>query len=218
MSGIATAIIGSAVVGGVVTSNSASKVQKGADKRSANAMAFEQEKYNDWNEVYGPLQDNLADYYNNLTPGYYESVGLEAFAQEQQTAMTRIDESLAQRGIDPSSGISASLKAQSELGGAEGRAQIRRDAPRQAAEDKRSFLQIGLGQNPGSTLSNELSNQANQAQVRANQATQAAGTAAGAAINTVGTALVDYINSPAPTTPPPQATPAEINSALVGGP
>ena len=206
MSGIATAMIGTAVIGGVVASKSAKDATKSAEKQSKDALAFEREKYDEWNEVYGPIQDNLADYYNNVTPEYYEAIGLEAFQQEQQTAMTRLDESLAQRGIDPSSGIQASLTAQSELEGAEGRAGIRRDAPRMAAQDKQSFLQIGLGQNPGNSMSQELSNQASAAQQRATQSEQAAGKAVGAAINTAGTALVDYLGKPATPPPPPGVT------------
>jgi len=119
MSGVATAVIGSAVVGGVVASNSADKASRTAKQLSSDQLAFEQQRLDEWNEVYGPVQDNLADYYNNLTPEYYETLGLENLEQERQTAMTRLDENLAQRGIDPSSGISASLHAQSELEGAE---------------------------------------------------------------------------------------------------
>jgi len=205
MSGIATAVVASAVVGGVVSSNNAKKATKSAERQSADAIAFEQQKYDDWNATYGPLQDNLAEYYNSITPEYYETIGLEAFQQEQESAMARIDESLAQRGIDPSSGIAASLEAQTELNAAESRAEIRRDAPRQAAEDKSRFLQIGLGQNPGQSMSQTLSNQASASQQRATMQQQAAGQAVGAAINTAGTALVDYINTPPAAVKPPPA-------------
>ena len=203
MSGIATAVIGSAVVGGVVASNSADKASRTAKQLSSDQLAFEQQRLDEWNEVYGPVQDNLADYYNNLTPEYYETLGLENLEQERQTAMTRLDENLAQRGIDPSSGISASLHAQSELEGAEGRAEIRRDAPRMAAEDKSRFLQIGLGQNPTESLSRTMANQASAAQQRATQSEQAAGKAIGSAVSTAGTALVDYLSTPASPPPPP---------------
>lgn len=188
---------GIAAVGAVSANVGANKARNSAEAQSRDALAFEQNKLDDWNEVYGPVQDNLSDYYSNLTPEYYETLGLESFAQEQQTAITRLDESLAQRGLDPASGISASLRAQSELEGAEGRASIRRDAPRAVAEDKSRFLQIGLGQNPGSSLSNEMSNQARSAQQRATASEQAAGQAVGSAISSVGTALVDYNSTPA---------------------
>tara|TARA_R110000851_G_C13101812_1_gene568633 strand:+ start:10022 stop:10663 length:642 start_codon:yes stop_codon:yes gene_type:complete len=188
---------GIATVGAISANVGANKARNSAEAQSRSALEFEQNKLDDWNEVYGPVQDNLSDYYTNLTPEYYETIGLENFAQEQQTAMTRLDESLAQRGLDPASGISASLRSQSELDAAEGRASIRRDAPRQVAEDKSRFLQIGLGQNPGSSLSNELSSQARSATQRATSSEQAAGTAISSAVSTAGTALVDYYNKPA---------------------
>ena len=191
-----------AVVGAGLAASSANKATKSAEAQSKAALDFQEDQYNDWLEVYGPLQDNLASYYTNLTPEYYETLGLETFAQEQQAAMTRLDESLAQRGIDPSSGIQASLTAQSELDAAEGRASIRRDAPRLAAEDQSRFLQIGLGQNPAQSLASTLSSQANSAQARADQAQQVAGQAVGKAVSTVGTALADYYTQPASTSQP----------------
>ena len=110
-----------------------------------------------------------------------------------------MEESLAQRGIDPSSGLSASLRAQAELGAAEERASIRRDAPRLAAEDQREFLQIGLGKNPASSVSEALAAQTNVATAAATTAaatsradSKAAGDAAAAAIPAVGQAITAY--------------------------
>ena len=213
---MSVAWVGAAVaaVGAVSSNVAANKARGDARARAKNALELEQNKLDDWNDVYGPVQDNLAEYYNNLTPEYYETIGIENFEQEQQTAMTRLDESLAQRGLDPASGISASLHAQSELEGAEGRAKIRRDAPRMVAEDKRSFLQIGLGQNPGSSLSQELVRQSNTANQRANMSEQEAGRATSTAISTAGTALVDYLDRPETPQQTSQATPGEINTAL----
>jgi len=192
--------VGTTIVGAGASVYSANKASKEAKQSSANSIAFEQQKLDDWNATYGPVEDNLSEYYNNLTPEYYEAVGLENFAQEQQTTMARLDESLAQRGLDPASGISASLHAQSELEGAETRAAIRRDAPRAVAEDKSRFLSIGLGQNPGSSLSNEMSNQASESRRRATASEQVAGQAIGSAISTTGSALADYANTPDYTT------------------
>ena len=42
------------------------------------------------------------------------------------------------------------------ISSAEARASIRREAPRQAIEDQSRFLQIGMGQNPGSSVGDEL--------------------------------------------------------------
>ena len=192
-----TAMVTAAVIGvggSMIAGKSASKATKAAAQSEAAALEFEQQRYDDWKEVYGPIQTNLANYYSNLTPEYYETIGLETFEQESQVAMQRLDESLAQRGITDS-GISASLQLQNELEGAEGRAAIRRDAPRMAAEDKTRFLQIGLGQNPAQAMSNALQREASGARSRASQAEATAGRAIGEGVAAVGTALVDYANN-----------------------
>ena len=196
------AIGGMSLVGSMVTSKAAGEATEASAVASAAALEFAEQQYTDWQETYGPLQDNMAEYYSGISPDYYAAQGLENFQQEQQVRTERMQETFAQRGIDPSSGIAMSLEAQSELEGAEHRAKIRSDAPRQAAEDKTRFLQIGLGQNPASATQGALSNQAiiagNQAQttgMMAGQAWSDAGTA-------VGTALDAYNRRPAPTTTP----------------
>jgi hypothetical protein len=201
---VAGAAIG--VVGGAVSSRSAAKSSKRATDSAEDAankqLGFEQERYDDWNSVYGPIQDNLANYYNSVSPDYYASVGLEAFEQENDIRMSNLDEMFAQRGIDPSSGIAASLEAQGELGAAETRAGIRRDAPRAAAEDQSRFLQIGLGQNPASSVSSAMANrtsvasqQAGIAAKNAASASKASGEAFQAAIPAIGKAI-DAYNKP----------------------
>ena len=194
----ATAVAGATLVSGYMGSRSADKASDAASDASDAQLSFEYEKYDDWNETYGPLQDNLAEYYNNVTPEYYAAVGVEKFNEEFQTSLQRIDESFAQRGIDPSSGISSSIKSQAELDAAETRAGIRREAPRQAVEDQGRFLQIGLGQNPGSSISSTLSQQSREQAITAQNAQTAAGNAWSAAIPAAGNAAQAWVDRPAP--------------------
>jgi len=199
----------SLIVGGVSykSSKDAAKANKEAvdaqTKSADEQMAMETKRVEEWTDVYGPMQNNLANYYSSVTPDYYAAAGLEAFEQENEIKMQNIDEMFAQRGIDPSSGLAVSVESQAELGAAETRAEIRRDAPRMAAEDQSRFLQIGLGQNPGSSLSNAMSMRTQQAGQRVQAAgreslaaDQAVGTALGAAIPTVGKAIDAYSNRP----------------------
>lgn len=186
------AVAGVNLVSSVMASDSASKSAKKARKQRNKQLSFEQQRYSDWNAVYGGLQDNLSEYYSGITPEYYASIGLENFEKQFQTGITRMEESLAQRGIDPSSGLSASLMAQAELGAAEERASIRRDAPRLAAEDQREFLQIGLGQDPASSVSSALAAQANSTATDSRADSKAAGDAAAAAIPAIGQAITAY--------------------------
>lgn len=198
------AVAGATTVSAGLSYMGAKGASEDASDASAAQTAFEQEKYDDWKETYGPIQDNLANYYENVTPDYYASVGLEEFETQYKTSMDRLNENLVQRGIDPSSGLAVSLENQAELNAAETRAEIRRDAPVKAAEDKSRFLQIGLGQNPGSSMSTTMAQQSKQASDVANAANVATGQAVQAAIPTVGTAINAYVNRPV--TPEPNVT------------
>lgn len=189
------AIAGATVIGASMQSKSASKSSKAASQASAEQLAFEREQYDDWQEIYGPLQENLADYYTNLTPEFYEAVGLQNYQQELQDTQSAISERIAQSGLSSRSGVEQSLLAQAEIQGAEDRAQIRSDAERQTQEDKTRFLQIGLGQNPSSSLSQTLAQRSSNLQSIANQQQQAAGQATGAAVESVGNALSAYFNN-----------------------
>ena len=190
---------------GYMAADASKGAGKKAKKAADSAQAFEQGKLDDWNATYGGLQDNLASYYNQLTPEFYETQGLEAFQKEQQVATEQIQTSLAQRGIEDS-GISLALEHQTAQSGAEQRATIRAQAPALAAEEQRAFLQVGLGQNPGDSYSRSLANRSAEASRSANIAEQQAGQAVGTAISTVGKATAAYLNKPATPAPVTQPT------------
>lgn len=203
MSGVATAIAGSAVLGAVVQSKSASKANKTAAQSAAAELEFAKQQYDDWLEVFGPIQDNLAEYYNNLTPDYVASVGLQNVERERATALERVNQSLAQRGL-LGSGLEAAAITDIELETAQQKAQVRSDAPQIAAQQKLGFLSLGYGQNPAGAMQNVLSGRAQQDRSYAISQQQAAGQAISSATNTVGTALGDYAarrpaSPPAPT-------------------
>lgn len=189
------AVAGATVVGGVMQKNAADDATESARQASSEQLAFEREQYDDWQEIYGPLQENLADYYTNLTPEFYEAVGLQNYQKELQDTQANIRERLAQSGLSTRSGVEQSLLAQSEIEAAESRASIRSEAQRQVNEDKTRFLQIGLGQNPSSSLSQTLAQRSSNLQSIANQQQQASGQATAAAVESVGTALSEYFNN-----------------------
>lgn len=195
MSGwVAGAVVVGTVAGAAISADAAKDASRTAAAANDASLAFEYEKYDDWQATYGSIQDNLSDYYQNLTPEYYAAVGLEAFNQEQQASMTRVEQSLAQRGLADSS-LATSIEAQSELDAAETRAGIRRDAPAQARQEQSNFLSMGLGVNPGNSVSAALQSQANTATQYAQQSEIAAGQAIGTAVSSVGSAASDYFRA-----------------------
>jgi len=137
-------------VTGYMASKASDKASDAADRRAAEAgersaelLAFEKEKYDEWKDIYGDVEQNLADFYEDLTPEFLISSGLQEEAQSFATAQTKIKSSLAQRGLD-ASGLEAGLIAQQEIGSAEKRAEIRRDAPLKVAQMQQEFLQPNL--------------------------------------------------------------------------
>jgi len=195
------AVGGATLVGAGLAYQSSQEEGERAEKMNEKSIAFEREKLAEWQETYGGLEDNLAAYYNQLTPEFYEAQGLEAFQKEQQVAQERIKTSLAQRGIEDS-GIALALEHQTAQEGAEQRATIRAEAPMKTAEEQRKFLQVGLGLAPGESYSQALSQQASQAQRTADIAEQQSGQAIGQAVSTIGKATADYLNKPAAPTQP----------------
>lgn len=195
MSWGAVAVAGAAVVGSVMASDSAGNATESAEDTAYRQLQFDKQRVEDWKDAYGGIQDNLSEYYNNLTPEYYEVQGLEAFQKEQQAAMENIKSTLAQRGIEDS-GIALATEVSSAQSGAVQRATIRAQAPSLAAEEKRGFLQVGLGQDPGESLSRTFAQRSADTAANARAQQQAAGAAAGTAVSSVGTALADYFNTP----------------------
>lgn len=186
-------VAGATVVVGGLAYKSSEDASNKADKASRRSLQQSRQEQADWDETYGSLQDNLAEYYGSLTPEFYETQGLEAFQKEQQVAQEQIKTSLAQRGIEDS-GVSLALEHQTAQAGAEQRATIRAQAPMLAAEEKRNFLQVGLGQSASDSYGRALSQRSAEASRTANIAEQQAGQALGTAISTVGKATADYLN------------------------
>jgi len=194
MSWAAAAVVGASVVSSAVSSRSASKASKRASKDAQNELAFAQAQYNDWMAVYGPIQDNLSAYYGNITPEYYEAIGLEAIEGEYEVIRTDLERSLAQRGIEDS-GLALSLEKDIAIQEAEAKADIRRTAPAMAAEEQSRFLQIGMGSDPSSSVSTALARRSNVSQQIAAESSKAAGEAIGSTVETIGTGLSDYFAS-----------------------
>lgn len=193
MSGVATAIAGAAIVGGVVSNNASKRATESAEKMAASELEFNQQRYSDWKDVYGSIQDNLSDYYTNLSPDMYEAQGLEAFNAEYQKAQDSVATSLAQRGITDS-GLSTQLEQQGALSAAQSRAAIRMDAPAKVASLQSNFLQIGLGQDPSGDIAGTLARGTSNSQNIATQAQIAAGQATGNAVTEIGNAATAIAN------------------------
>ena len=167
--------IGAAVITVVGSAISNNQQQKGAKKARAiqqQQLDAQQEQYNDWKEIYGPLQEDLGTFMKNLNGDSLAAPQLAQIQASTQASQKQIDEQLAQRGLG-GSGIEASLMTQNTLGGELAEAKVSANADMQAMNMKQNFLSAGLGQ--GTQLSNNIANtRNNQANLELSSANQQA--------------------------------------------
>ncbi len=196
MMGWITAIVG--LVGAGASADASNKAGSAASGDSKKALQWQAYQYLQYQKTYGGIEENLADYYSNLSPDSYTAENLQLFEAEYATAKLNIEKDLARRGIEDS-GLAASSMQDLEYQRAGTRAKIRYDAPKAVMAEKQSFLS-GVKGNPNATgLSALLANQANISGLQANQAAAAAGESLQTALTTAGTAYADYrANKPAP--------------------
>jgi hypothetical protein len=162
---VAAAVVGGAVVGAVATksaadtSASASRDASTAQKAASDAqLAFQQQQYEDWQAIYGPIQENLSSFYQNLTPETVVASGLKNLETQYNAAQDQIQRTFAQRGID--SPAQDMMNQQAALGMAEARADIRTNMPLQAATAQQGFLNQQVTNPATAGISNALGNQA----------------------------------------------------------
>ena len=163
--------LGTTVAIGGVNAYNDRKARKGAENNARENKAIQQQeldfqvqRYNEWKDIYGDMQESLSDYYANISPSDIlpdELANIQRLGQETQT---RIETNLAQRGLD-TSGISAQLTMQNELGMASAKYGAINSAEDRIAQKKQSFLAMGLGQE--GHISNNMSN-ARRGQINVN--------------------------------------------------
>jgi len=174
--GIGAAIAGSAVIGAISGSKSASSASKAAKAQTAAAkdaaelqyetsmaqLEFQQQQYADWEGIFGPIQQNLKNYYQNLNPDIYASLGIQNIEQQYLQSRQNLDTALAKRGITNSGATVAGL-TQLESARMLGKAEAVTNAPSQVAAQQANFLSIGMGQQAQlqAGISNAYSNQMN---------------------------------------------------------
>lgn len=121
-------------------------------------LAFSKQQYTDWQKVYGPIQKNLGDYYENLSGDSMAAQQLSAQAREYADAYRKVNQQLAQRGISQS-GVAAAQDVAMASQSANTRAGIRAGAEDMARTKQAGFLQLGL--NSQASLLGNIGNASN---------------------------------------------------------
>ena len=211
--GIETAIIGAAAIGAgssALSAKSASKASQAATSSadaaaqlqyaaSSEQLAFSKQQYEDWQNIFGPIQDNLSSYYKNLSSDTVASLGIQNIEKEYARSTQLLDQSLAKRGI-ANSGATTQGITQLESARMLGRAEVQANAPMVAAQQKQGFLSVGLGAQQQATAGinsaygNQISLLGQQATNATNQATNYSNQAA-AGYAGIGSSVGQGINT-----------------------
>ena len=206
------AIVGAVIVAGgaAYAANESSKASKEAAEAQRYAvdesagisraqLEFQMQQYDDWQSIFGDIQQNLSKYYNTMTPETQAAVGLQSIQQEYQKSRDNLQRQLAQRGIS-NSGVMAEGLTQLDMSRALSSANTRAQAPQQVAQQQASFLGLGLGQQ-GALQAGISSAYGQQVQLFSNQAgmygqqAAMAGQGMGQAIGAIGNVAGQFIGA-----------------------
>ena len=144
--GIETAILGSAVIGGVGSMMGADKEADAAQSQmdqagrfQAQQQAFNQQQLDDWENMFGGMEENVTDYYNNLDPEKFATAGKQNLAQQMSKQMTQFNESMSAQGLQ-TSGMRVQAEKEAAFTQAAGNAGIDLAAPEQVNQMKQGYL------------------------------------------------------------------------------
>lgn len=153
-------VIGGAI-GDTLSGASAKEIARLQAEIQREQLAFTQQRYQDWMDVYGPVEKNLGEFYNNLSAEDLTATRLNKSQTAFQATMENVKKNFAQRGLDPST--QEAILGLAELNQAKNRANIRYETPLQLAETKQNFVNSGRGSgaNAAAGVTSALQNTAN---------------------------------------------------------
>jgi hypothetical protein len=213
MAGAAVVGAGASIYGAMKAGDAAEDATQASSEASAAELNFARENQARWDEVFGPIQDNLAKYYNNLDPNSVAATNVVGIQKAYQESQKQIDVQLAQRGMG-NSGLSAELMSKNLYSNEQSKAQARLAAPKQVAAEQASFLGLGMGLESSLQASQQSAYQSMQANAnnQYNAASQQEASANSSLGNVLGSGMkaYSYYNQP-------QATSAVVPVSTYGG-
>jgi len=126
------------------------EAMKKAAQVSEDRLKFEKEIYAEnrerWDKIFGPSQDRLASFYNNLSSDDLIATGLDSQKKEFTAAREQQQRRAAQQGF--TSPAVDQQTQQLDMQEAQARAGLRQQAPFQLAGAQQQFLGMGMGHQP----------------------------------------------------------------------
>lgn len=187
--GIGAAQAGSALYGAYKSNKLGKQQLEMAKQQQEQAARRDAER----RAIYGDLEQNLANYYKNLTPEQRTNRNLDRYDKQFKMAQDKVQQNLAQRGL-MGSGIEQETFSQMEQQAINDRLNIAEQAEQSVRNEQMGFLGYASGQ--GNIAAQALANANSQAlgalnnqQNNWNRITDAAGQSAG---NMFGTLMYNY--------------------------
>jgi hypothetical protein len=226
---------GASVLTGLYSAHQQGEAMKAGQASQAGALAVQQEqlqlsreqmqadayRYQEFKNLYGDIEQNIADYYTNLSPDVYTSQMNSAITNQFNTASTQLRQQMALRGIT-GSGVEANNMTNLYAQKATAEATAEANAPAWVAQQQQSVfsnqampqqntLMNNMNQSNANMLnsfggvSNQMNNMANTQFNLAGQYGQSAVSGIGSGMYALGQM---YKPAAAPGTAPTSPTPA----------
>jgi len=128
---------GVSIYGASKANTQASRAQDAQTQANQANLDFQKQQYADWQAVYGPIRQNLSNFFQGLTPEAFAASGLKQYDLQYQAVEQNLQRSFAQRGLD--SNAQDFLNQNAALSAAGTKATIRQQAPLQVLMQSRDF-------------------------------------------------------------------------------
>lgn len=167
---------GASILGGILGKKQRKKEGKG--------LGIAKTQYDRWQRIYGPIEENVAEYYSGLRADSFTAQTISAL--ESQIEFER-ESTLRQRNQQNLTGGAHSyLDERTNLSLAESKAKVRAEAPLKVAEAKNSFV-TGSRINPGTPgLVNSYNDNRDYNDRRAKETSEGLGKLAGSIESSTG--------------------------------
>lgn len=124
--------------------NQQNQVVQSQNQAAQAQIKMAQDQIDRWNKLYGPIENNLANFYAKANPSQIASLGLQRIQTEFQKATEKNRLMLAQKGLSGTS-TEANINAMQNINLAEAKANERIQAPVRLREEQQGFLASGRG-------------------------------------------------------------------------
>ena len=140
--------------------DAANRNQAQLQRMNSEQMNAAATQYNQYQEIYGGIEENLANYYQNLSPDLYSAQMKDSITKQYEQSSQNLSANLAARGIQ-GSGVEAAGMTQLESDRMMGNAQADIMAPQMVAEQQGKFFS-SVGQQQQQMANNNMQSAYNQ--------------------------------------------------------